>query len=274
MRRYLEAYSTTITHVGPVGSGQLVKLVNQILVVGNQMAVSEAFLFAKRAGLDLEKTLNAVKGGAAGSWMLANRGPQMIADDWRPGFTIDLQQKDLRLVLDAADDQGTPLPGHRSHLPALPGPAGEWSRRTRQPCAHQGIGAVAGSGARLEVRDLIRDLRAEQEDLDRILAGLDDPAWDTVTPAEPWTIRDTVSHLAFFDEKEIQAIRDPAGFAAEVNERLTNGIDRYMSLGIDRGRSLTPSQVLDWWRTARKAELLAFASIRSGRKQSPGTGRR
>ena len=110
VQRYLEAYSTTITHVGPVGSGQLVKLVNQILVVGNQMAVSEAFLFAKRAGLDLEKTLNAVKGGAAGSWMLANRGPQMIADDWRPGFTIDLQQKDLRLVLDAADDQGTPLP--------------------------------------------------------------------------------------------------------------------------------------------------------------------
>lgn len=110
VRPYLESYSTTITHVGPIGSGQLVKLVNQILVVGNQMAVSEALLFAKRAGLDLEATLNAVKGGAAGSWMLANRGPQMIADDWRPGFTIDLQQKDLRLVLDAADDQGTPLP--------------------------------------------------------------------------------------------------------------------------------------------------------------------
>ena len=110
IRPYLESYSTTITHVGPVGSGQLVKLVNQILVVGNQMAVSEALLFAKRAGLDLEATLNAVKGGAAGSWMLANRGPQMIADDWRPGFTIDLQQKDLRLVLDAADDHGTPLP--------------------------------------------------------------------------------------------------------------------------------------------------------------------
>ena len=110
VRPYLESYSTTITHVGPIGSGQLVKLVNQILVVGNQMAVSEALIFAKRAGLDLEATLNAVKGGAAGSWMLANRGPQMIADDWRPGFTIDLQQKDLRLVLDAADDHGTPLP--------------------------------------------------------------------------------------------------------------------------------------------------------------------
>lgn len=110
IRAFLESYSTTITHVGPIGSGQLVKLVNQILVVGNQMAVSEALMFARRAGLDLEATLNAVKGGAAGSWMLANRGPQMIADDWRPGFTIDLQQKDLRLVLDAADDLGAPLP--------------------------------------------------------------------------------------------------------------------------------------------------------------------
>ena len=110
IRPFLEAYSRTITHVGPVGSGQLAKLVNQILVVGNQMAVSEALLFARRAGLDLESTLNAVQGGAAGSWMLANRGPQMIADDWTPGFTIDLQQKDLRLVLEAADSVGVPLP--------------------------------------------------------------------------------------------------------------------------------------------------------------------
>lgn len=107
-RPYLEAFGSTITHVGPVGDGQAVKLVNQILVVGNQLAVSEALLFAAAAGLDLTKTLDAVTGGAAGSWMLANRGPQMIADDWRPGFTIDLQQKDLRLVLEAADQIGFP----------------------------------------------------------------------------------------------------------------------------------------------------------------------
>ncbi|MGF1667728.1 MAG: NAD(P)-dependent oxidoreductase [Acidimicrobiia bacterium] len=106
---YLEAYGTTITHVGGVGSGQAVKLVNQILVVVNQLAASEALLFAKAAGLDLEAALSAVKGGAAGSWMLANRGPQMIADDWRPGFTIDLQQKDLRLVLEAAGELGFPV---------------------------------------------------------------------------------------------------------------------------------------------------------------------
>ncbi len=108
---YLEAVGSTITHVGGQGAGQLVKVVNQILVVGNQLAVSEALLVAQAGGLDLEKTLNAVKGGAAGSWMLANRGPQMIERDWRPGFTIDLQQKDLRLVLEAADNLGVPIPG-------------------------------------------------------------------------------------------------------------------------------------------------------------------
>ena len=106
---YMEAMGSTITHVGEQGAGQTVKLVNQILVVINQMAVGEALLFAQSAGVDLEATLNAVKGGAAGSWMLSNRGPQMIERDWRPGFTIDLQQKDLRLVLEAADQMGVPL---------------------------------------------------------------------------------------------------------------------------------------------------------------------
>lgn len=105
----LEAYGKTITHVGPQGAGQMVKLVNQILVVVTELAVCEGLLFAQAGGLDLNKTLDAVKGGAAGSWMLANRGPQMIARDWRPGFTIDLQQKDLRLVLEAADQLGLPL---------------------------------------------------------------------------------------------------------------------------------------------------------------------
>jgi len=108
---YLEAVGSTITHVGPQGAGQLVKAVNQVLVVVNQLAVSEALLLAEAGGLDLRATLAAVEGGAAGSWMLSNRGPQMIERDWRPGFTIDLQQKDLRLVLEAADDLGAPVPG-------------------------------------------------------------------------------------------------------------------------------------------------------------------
>lgn len=111
-RPFMESFSRSIVHVGEEhGSGQMVKAVNQILVVVNQLAASEALMLAESAGLDLRKTLAAVEGGAAGSWMLSNRGPQMIERDWRPGFTIDLQQKDLRLVLQAADELGVPLPG-------------------------------------------------------------------------------------------------------------------------------------------------------------------
>lgn len=106
---YLEAIGKTITHVGKQGAGQMVKLVNQILVVINCLAVSEALMFAEAGGLDLQSTLAAVEGGAAGSWMLSNRGSQMIVRDWRPGFTINLQQKDLRLVLEAADQLGIPV---------------------------------------------------------------------------------------------------------------------------------------------------------------------
>ena len=106
---YFEAMGKTITHVGPQGAGQAVKLVNQILVVVTMLGVSEAMLFAQVSGVDLDKTLDAVTQGAAGSWMLSNRGPQVIARDWRPGFTIDLQQKDLRLVLEAADQMGVPV---------------------------------------------------------------------------------------------------------------------------------------------------------------------
>jgi 3-hydroxyisobutyrate dehydrogenase len=106
-----EAMGKKITHVGGHGAGQTVKLVNQILVVGHALAMSEALLFAQAGGVDLNKTLEAVSAGAAGSWMLSNRGPQIISRDWRPGFTVDLQQKDVRLVLKAADDLGIPLPG-------------------------------------------------------------------------------------------------------------------------------------------------------------------
>ena len=104
-----EAMGQTITHVGSQGAGQTVKLVNQILVVGHCLAMSEALVFAQAGGVDLEKCLNAVAGGAAGSWMLANRGPQIIERDWRPGFTINLQQKDVRLIMQEADALGVPV---------------------------------------------------------------------------------------------------------------------------------------------------------------------
>jgi 3-hydroxyisobutyrate dehydrogenase-like beta-hydroxyacid dehydrogenase len=108
---YLEAMGQTITHVGGHGAGQMVKLVNQILVANGMLALGEAFLFAQAGNLDLTKTLQAVEGGAAGSWALSNRGPQIIERDWRPGFMIDLQQKDIRLILEAADELGVPLLG-------------------------------------------------------------------------------------------------------------------------------------------------------------------
>ena len=108
---YLQAMGKSITHVGGNGAGQMVKLVNQILVANSMLALGEAFLFAQAGGLDLEKTLKAVEGGAAGSWTLSNRGPQVIERDWRPGFMIDLQQKDIRLILEAADALGVPLLG-------------------------------------------------------------------------------------------------------------------------------------------------------------------
>lgn len=106
-----QAMGKTITHVGAQGAGQTVKLVNQILVVGNCLAMCEAMVFAQAGGVDLEKCLNAVTGGAAGSWMLANRGPQIMRRDWRPGFTISLQQKDVRLILKEADELGVPVMG-------------------------------------------------------------------------------------------------------------------------------------------------------------------
>lgn len=108
-RPVLEAMGKTITHVGPAGSGQMVKLVNQILVAGGMLVMGEALLFAEAGGLDLEKTLAAVSGGAAGSWTLSNRGPQVIKRDWRPGFMIDLQQKDVKLILEAASQLQVPV---------------------------------------------------------------------------------------------------------------------------------------------------------------------
>ena len=109
-RPCLEAMGTTITHVGAQGAGQTVKLVNQILVVGNCVAMCEALLFAQAGGVNLQKTFDAISQGAAGSWMFTNRAPQIIRRDWSPGFMVSLQQKDLRLVLAAADEMGVPIP--------------------------------------------------------------------------------------------------------------------------------------------------------------------
>lgn len=109
VRPLLAHMGKTITYCGPSGAGQLTKLVNQILVSVTNLAVCEALTFAKASGLDPQKTLDAVSGGAAGSWQLSNLGPKMLAGDFRPGFMITLQQKDLRLALEAARQAGLDL---------------------------------------------------------------------------------------------------------------------------------------------------------------------
>jgi len=109
-RPVLEALGKNIVHVGGNGMGQTVKLMNQILVVGNLNAVVEAFVFAQKQGVDLEKAIAAVRGGAAGSWQLANLGPRILKRDFRPGFMVDLMQKDLRLVMEAAEAGKIQLP--------------------------------------------------------------------------------------------------------------------------------------------------------------------
>lgn len=98
-------------HCGPVGTGQLTKLCNQILCALNLLAVSEAVAFAERVGIDPATMLSAVSTGAAGSWAVDNLGPRMLSRDFAPMFMVDLQQKDLRIALATAAACRIPLPG-------------------------------------------------------------------------------------------------------------------------------------------------------------------
>ena len=106
----LQAMGKNIIHVGPSGSGQLVKLCNQIAVAVTNLAMSEALIFAAKAGVNLEHMHQAISGGAAGSWQLSNLAPRVFQRDFAPGFMVKLQQKDLRLVLQEADRLRLALP--------------------------------------------------------------------------------------------------------------------------------------------------------------------
>lgn len=106
----LRLMGKTITYCGGSGNGQVTKLVNQILVGVTLMGVAEALVFAKKNGLDLQKTIDAVSGGAAGSWQLSNLGPKMVRNNNHPGFMINLMQKDLRILMQAAEDTNTSMP--------------------------------------------------------------------------------------------------------------------------------------------------------------------
>ena len=107
----LRAMGRTVVYTGLNGNGQKTKLVNQVVVALNLLATVEGLRLAAASGLDLQTTLEAVGGGAAASWMLSNLGPKIIAGDFRPGFAIRLQQKDLRLASELIKDLGLEAPG-------------------------------------------------------------------------------------------------------------------------------------------------------------------
>ena len=106
-----EGLGKTIVHIGDHGAGQACKLANQIAVALNNLGVAEALVFAASQGIDLEKTRQVIAGGAGSSWAMHNYAPKMLAGDFRPGFMIDLQQKDLRIVLDNASADHLSVPG-------------------------------------------------------------------------------------------------------------------------------------------------------------------
>jgi 3-hydroxyisobutyrate dehydrogenase len=109
-RPVLSAMGRTITHVGPIGAGQAVKAVNQVILAGTYLGVAEGIVLAIKAGLDVEQVVGALGGGAAQSWVLANRSGRMIDNDYPLGFKVALHRKDLAIALELAAQLGAVLP--------------------------------------------------------------------------------------------------------------------------------------------------------------------
>ena len=109
-RPVLESLGTTITHVGPIGSGQAVKAVNQVILAGTYLGVAEGIVLALKAGLDVDQVVGALSGGAAQSWVLTNRSGRMKDNDYPLGFKVALHRKDLGIALGMARELGASLP--------------------------------------------------------------------------------------------------------------------------------------------------------------------
>ena len=105
----MRAYAANVTLIGPAGSGQLAKMVNQICIAGIVQGLAEGLHFAKRAELDVEKVISAISKGAAQSWQMENRWKTMAEGRFDFGFAVDLMRKDLGLVLDEAERNGAKL---------------------------------------------------------------------------------------------------------------------------------------------------------------------
>ena len=105
----MDAYAKACTLIGPVGSGQLAKMVNQICIAGVVQGLSEGLHFAKRAGLDPAKVIGAISKGAAQSWQMENRWETMVNDEFDFGFAVEWMRKDLKIALEEADSNGSAL---------------------------------------------------------------------------------------------------------------------------------------------------------------------
>jgi 3-hydroxyisobutyrate dehydrogenase len=106
----LGCYAKTMRLIGPAGSGQLAKMVNQIAIAGVVQGLAEALNFGRRAGLDIEAVVNVISKGAAQSWQMENRWQTMMADEFEFGFAVEWMRKDLRICLDEARNNGAELP--------------------------------------------------------------------------------------------------------------------------------------------------------------------
>jgi 3-hydroxyisobutyrate dehydrogenase len=109
-RPVLAAMGTTITHVGPSGSGQAAKAVNQVILAGGYLGVAEGIVLAMKSGLDVDQLVQAMSGGAAQSWVLANRSGRMHDNEYPLGFKVALHRKDIGIALGLAAETGTVLP--------------------------------------------------------------------------------------------------------------------------------------------------------------------
>ena len=106
-----EAIGKTITHVGEAGAGQVTKACNQIMVAAQMVAMGELLIFAKKAGVDPQRVVDAIKAGAAQCWTLDVKPPRLFDGNRQPGFKAYMMEKDLGIVLETAREYGVPLPG-------------------------------------------------------------------------------------------------------------------------------------------------------------------
>ncbi len=115
VRPVLEAMGKSITHVGDSGAGQIAKAANQIMVAAQMVAMGELLIFARKAGADPRKVVEAIRGGAAQCWTLDVKPPRLFDDNRAPGFKAQLQAKDLHIVLESSRQYGIPLPSTALH---------------------------------------------------------------------------------------------------------------------------------------------------------------